>query len=86
MRVTFPITVFAEPVKTNQAENNPTKVQISEKKSDDISLKNCFIYLNLLPAAAMTAVITSIFLAFLRVMGDISFPMFAIATYALASD
>jgi hypothetical protein len=42
-KVTFPITVLALPVRTNHAENNPTKVQISEKKSFDTSLKNCFI-------------------------------------------
>jgi hypothetical protein len=39
-KVTLPITVFAEPVNTNQAEKRPTKVQIStEKVSGDIFTK-----------------------------------------------
>ena len=37
IKVTSPITVFAEPVSTSHAENNPTNVQISPKKSAEMS-------------------------------------------------
>jgi len=33
MSMAYPTTVFAEPVKTNQAANNPTKVQVCSAKS-----------------------------------------------------
>lgn len=41
-KVTFPMTTFALPVNTSHAEKRPTKVQISLKKSAEISLKNDF--------------------------------------------
>ena len=42
-KVTLPMTVLALPVRTSHAEKRPTNVQISLKKSAEISLKNFFI-------------------------------------------